>query len=168
MQFEPLKWLNVSFQRSDRNEPFGPDLSAMSYSFDHDQDERGPSRSRRLLPWLAVLILAVIGGAFLWAHNRGEQQTSAAVTTTQSRAAPAAQDDVKQQIAALQRKVSDLQSANQHASDQITDLRRQLSAQQGDRKLLSDQLGALSARVDGLEKARAEFTEPERRRRRAR
>jgi chromosome segregation ATPase len=87
------------------------------------------------------------------------------VAANQSTEQPRANDETKQTLAALQQTVNDLQSARQRDEGQIADLQRQLSAEQGERKLLSDQVGALAGRVDGLEKARAEFTGPANRRR---
>ncbi|WP_407178478.1 hypothetical protein [Bradyrhizobium sp. STM 3562] len=136
----------------------------MSDLFDTDQDESGPGRARRVLPWVLVVILLVIGGALFWANNRAEKN-SPAVAANQSTEQPRANDETKQTLAALQQTVNDLQSARQRDEGQIADLQRQLSAEQGERKLLSDQVGALAGRVDGLEKARAEFTGPANRRR---
>ena len=122
---------------------------------DHiDQSESEPPRSGRMLPFLLViLVLALAGGAYLWA-NYPPQSTSPG---TDANHASAPQGDTRQALAALQQAVNDLQSARQRDEGQIADLQRQLSAEQGEGKQLSDQLSALSGRVDGLEKARAEY-----------
>jgi uncharacterized protein HemX len=130
-----------------------------------DRYTTAPSQSRRVVLWVLVLVLVAIGGAVFWG-NRSERDSSR-VTTVQSEAAqpsPTPQDDAKQAITALQQAVKDLQSANQRAVEQIADLQRQLSAEEGERKLLADQVGALSARLNDLEKARAEMRAPTRRR----
>ncbi|WP_157449815.1 hypothetical protein [Bradyrhizobium sp. ARR65] len=108
--------------------------------------------------------MLVIGGALFWASNRAEKN-SPTVAANQSTEQPPAHDETKQTLASLQQAVNDLQSARQRDEGQVADLQRQLSAEQGERKLLSDQIGALAGRVDGLEKARAEFTGPANRRR---
>ncbi|WP_426433799.1 hypothetical protein [Bradyrhizobium genosp. P] len=65
-------------------------------------------------------------------------------------------DQIKQTLSSLQQSVhavqSDQQKLEQKLSAQINDIQQK----QGDSKLLSDQLGALSARVDSLESAKAE------------
>jgi uncharacterized protein HemX len=119
----------------------------------------GPSQSRPVLLWILFLVLVALAGAVFWGNSRSERDSSR-ITTVQSEAAQPPQDDTKQAVTALQQAVKDLQSANQRAADQITDLQRQLSAEEGDRKLLADQVGALSARINDLEKARAEMRAP--------
>jgi len=83
-----------------------------------------------------------------------------------SKPSTAAQDQTQQTLTDLQQTVKDLQSARESDEGRINDLQRQLSAEQGERKLLSDQVDGLVGRVDGLEKARAEYTGPARGRRR--
>jgi hypothetical protein len=114
----------------------------VAYAADHKQaavaDHEQAARSRRMLPWLLVIVLAAVAGAFFWANSRAERDPSS-VASVQSKPepSPAPQDDTKQAIAAL------------------------LSGEQGERKVLTEQLGALAARVDNLEraldKARAEI-----------
>jgi uncharacterized protein HemX len=138
----------------------------MSNPSDPNRDTAGTSQSRRVLLGLMVLVLVAIGGALYWGNSHLGREPSR-VSAGQPEAAqpsPASQNETKQAVAALEQAVKELQSANQHAADQITDLQRQLSAEQGDRKLLADQVGALSARLNDLEKARAEMTAPTRRR----
>jgi hypothetical protein len=138
----------------------------MSDSPNPNRYTAGPSQSRRVLLGLMVLVLVAIGGAFFWGNSRLEKEFSrvTAVRPEAAQPSPAPQNDTKQAVTALQQAVKDLQSANQRAADQITDLQRQLSAEEGDRKLLADQVGALSARLNDLEKARAEMTAPTKRR----
>jgi hypothetical protein len=107
------------------------------YAADHEQ----AARSRRMLPWLLVFVLAAIAGAFFWANHRTEKDSSSVTTVKSTEQGP--QDDAKQAIAAL------------------------LSGEQGERKVLTEQLGALAARVDhleralaSLERARAEIARP--------
>ena len=139
----------------------------MSNTFNNNQDEDEPTRSRRMLPWLLILVVVVIGGAFIWASNRpGKDSSPVAANQSGAQHAPASQDETKQALATLQLAVNDLKSARQHDADQIADLQRQLSAEEGERKLLSDQVSAMAGRVDGLEKARAEVRAPTNRRRR--
>ena len=138
----------------------------MSDSSSPDHYTAGPSRSRRVPLGLVVLVLVAIGGAVFWGNSRLEKESSRA-TAVQPEAAqpsPAPQNDTKQAVTALEQAVKDLQSANQRTADQIRDLQRQLSVEEGDRKLLSDQVGALSARLNDLDKARAEMRAPTRRR----
>jgi hypothetical protein len=141
-------------------------IADMSDSSSPNHYTAGPSRSRRVPLGLVVLVLVAIGGAVFWGNSRLEKESSRA-TAVQPEAAqpsPAPQNDTKQAVTALEQAVKDLQSANQRTADQITDLQRQLSAEEGDRKLLSDQVGALSARLNDLDKARAEMRAPTRRR----
>ena len=81
-----------------------------------------------------------------WGNSRPEKDSSRTTTVQPEAAQPPPQDDTKQAVTALQQAVKDLQ--------------RQLSAEEGDRKLLADQVGALSARINDLEKARAEIRAP--------
>ena len=140
----------------------------MNNTLNNNRDEDEPTRSRRMLPWLLILVVVVIGGAFIWASNRTGKDSSpvAASQSSNAQQSPASQDETEQALATLQQAVNDLKSARQHDADQIADLQRQLSSEEGERKLLSDQVNALSGRVDGLEKARAEVRPPTNRHRR--
>jgi hypothetical protein len=117
---------------------------------------------RRMLPWLLAIAFVAIAGAVIGTNHRAEQLSSVAaiqanpepsVATDRSKpepsAAPEASDDTKQRVAALQQSLNDIQQA-------LKDL-------QEERKLLSEQLGTLAARLDNLEKARAEVTRGRRR-----
>jgi uncharacterized protein HemX len=101
------------------------------------------SQSRRVILWVLVLVLVALGVAVFWGNIRAEKDSSRTTTVQSEAAQPPPQDDTKQAVIALQQAVKDLQ--------------RQLSAEEGDRKLLADQVGALSARINDLEKARAEI-----------
>jgi hypothetical protein len=102
----------------------------VAYAADHEQ----AARSHRMLPWLLVIALVAIAGTLIWVNHRDEKDASL-VATVQSKAAssPAPQDDAREAMAAV------------------------LSEQQKERKVLTEQLSALAARVDDLEKARAEI-----------
>ena len=93
-------------------------------------DQKQAIRYRQILPWFVVVILLAAAGAFAW--SRVEKDAS--VTTLEAKAG-APQEGTKQAIAKF------------------------LSAEEEKRKVLSEQLGALAARVDNLEKARAEIVE---------
>ncbi len=139
----------------------------MSDAFNMNDDENEPTRPRRMLPWLLILAVVVIGGAFIWANNHaGKNSSPVAANQSGAQQASASPGETKQALASLQQAVNDLKSARQQDADQIADLQRQLSAEEGERKLLSDQVSALSGRVDGLEKARAEVRAPTNRRHR--
>ncbi len=94
----------------------------------------------RMHPWLAVVVLLAAAGAFvlIWA----EKDSS---------------------FTALEAKV-DPPQAPQEGNQAIADLKQAIiefrSAEDDKRRLLSQQLDALAARVDNLEKARAEIAEP--------
>jgi hypothetical protein len=94
-------------------------------------DQKQAIRYRQILPWFVVVILLAAAGAFAWPRV----QKDASVTALEAKAEPP-QEDTKQAIAKF------------------------LSAEEVKRKLLSEELGALAARVDNLEKARAEIVEP--------
>jgi cell division protein FtsB len=119
------------------------------YAADHEQaaatDHEQAPPSPRMLPWLLVIVLAAIAGAFFWVNSRAEKDLSSSVATVQSKpeSSAAPQDDTKQAMAAL------------------------LSGEQEQRKATTEQLGALAARVDKLERvldklesARAEIAGP--------
>jgi len=81
-------------------------------------------RPRRMLPWLLVIVLGGIVGAFFWRDNPAKVRL---LHTSQSKheAPPAPEDPTKQ-------------------------ARATLSGEQADRKILTEQLSALAARVDHL------------------
>jgi uncharacterized coiled-coil protein SlyX len=89
------------------------------------------ARSRRSIPWLLVIASAAIAGTLIWVGHREDASVVAAVPS-KPQSAPASQDVAIQAMAAA------------------------LSEQQRERKLLAEQVSALAARVDDLEKARAE------------
>jgi len=122
-------------------------------------------RLRQVLPWLVVVAAVLVGGALLWRNNHAQQASTPSMEAS-SKPSTAAQDQTQQTLTDLQQTVKDLQSARESDEGRINDLQRQLSAEQGERKLLSDQVDGLVGRVDGLEKARAEYTGPARGRRR--
>jgi hypothetical protein len=120
-----------------------------------------------VFPWLSAVVFVAIAGAIIGTDFRAEELSSLAATqkdpepsvdAVQSKpelsAAPALSDDTKQPVAALQQSLNDFQQA-------LKDL-------QGERKLLSEQVGSLAARLDGLERARAEAGRPATGRRRTR
>jgi hypothetical protein len=102
-------------------------------------DSKEATTTRRMLPWVLVLVLLTAAGAFVWA--RAERAPSP-VTALETKAEPppAPQEDIKEAIAKI------------------------LSAEEEKRRLLTEQLGTLAARIDNLEKARAEVVEPTTRR----
>ena len=100
-------------------------------------------RPRRTLPWLLVIVLSGIVGAFFWASNPVKEYWSLYTLHSKHEASPAPRDEKTQPIAIL------------------------LSGERADRKILVEQLSALAARVDNLETAldnlktaRAEIAEP--------
>ncbi|WP_038379187.1 hypothetical protein [Bradyrhizobium elkanii] len=126
-----------------------------------DLSTRVNARSRLALPLLvAVIALMVAGGAF-WASYRN----STKLATAQEHAAVASTPDpaieqMKQTLASLQQAVQGIQADQQRQAERVGDIQQKTSAQQGEQKLISDQLGALSARVNSLESARAESPAP--------
>lgn len=115
---------------ADRDQPATTD-SEQAGAANHAQT----TRSRRLLPWLLLIALAAIAATLIWVGHREDASVVAAVPSKPA-SAPASQDDAIQAMAAA------------------------LSEQQRERKLLAEQVGALAARVDDLEKARAEAAVP--------
>jgi uncharacterized coiled-coil protein SlyX len=103
----------------------------------HAADPEQAVRSRRMLPWLLVIASAAIAGALIWVNHRDEMDAPL-VPTVQSKPESSAvpQDDAIKAMAAV------------------------LYEQQRERKVLTEQLNALAARVDNLEKARAEIAVP--------
>jgi hypothetical protein len=98
-------------------------------------DQKRATRSRQMLPWFVVVILLAAAGAFVWPRA---EKAAFSVTALETKAEPPAapQEDTRQAIAKF------------------------LSAKNEKREVLSEQLGALAARVDNLENARAEIVEP--------
>jgi uncharacterized protein HemX len=121
-------------------------------------------RLRQVLA-LVVVVAVLVGGTLLW-RNKQASAPSEAASQPSTEPAPGSQDQTQQALANLQQTVKDLQSAREREESRINDLQQQLSAEQGERKLLSDQVSGLVGRVEGLAKARAEYTGPARRRRR--
>ena len=143
----------------------------MSDLSNRNQNDSAPARSRGVLPWIVVLVLVAIAGAFLWANNRNGSDSPHQVAAVQPKAEPSpapVSDETRQAVTALQQNVKDLQQnvkglqdAQQRAADRISDLQRHLATEQGDRKLLSDQVGALSARMDNLANAQTTGSTPQ-------
>jgi peptidoglycan hydrolase CwlO-like protein len=105
---------------------------------------------RRAFPWILILLLIAVGGAFLWTNY---QSVSKSPVVTQPTAEPptpreVADEPARQALAALQQTVKDLQTSQQNAAETISKLQQQVSTEEGQRKLLSEQLGALSARFE--------------------
>jgi uncharacterized protein HemX len=126
-------------------------------------------RLRQVLPWLVVIVAVLVGGGLLWRNDHAEQTSAPSAEAGQPTTKPSpasSQDKAQQALTDLQQTVKDLQSARQRDEGRISDLQQQLSAEQGERKLLSDQVGGIAGRLEGLEKARAEYTGPTRRSRR--
>ena len=95
--------------------------------------------AKSALPWFAaVILLAAVGGVFVLV--RSEDDPVAALEAKAEPPQPAAQEDTKQVV------------------DQA--VAKYLSAEAEKRRALSEQLDALAARVDNLERARAEIMEP--------
>lgn len=134
-------------------------------------------RLRQVLPWsivvVVVVVVGLVGGTLFWRNNHAQQGSTPSVEASQTSVKPSSASEdpghdhrTQQTLTDLQQAVKDLQSARERDEGRIDDLQRQLSAEQGERKLLSDQVSGLVGRVDGLEKARAEYTGPARGRRR--
>jgi len=119
----------------DREEAVATDIAAAP----HQQ----AARPRRMLPWLLIVGLGGIVGAFFWANNPAKEYWSLFTLQSKHETSPAPQDETKQAIASL------------------------LSGEQAERKILMEQLSALAARVDNLvtaldnlKTARAELVGP--------
>jgi BA14K-like protein len=108
-------------EEANREETIAADVAAA--------DRQQPARPLRMLPWLAVIVLGAVVGAFLWTTNPAKDDwlVSALKSKVETSAAP--QDETKQIIIAL------------------------LSGQQRDRQLFMQELSALAARLDSLERA---------------
>jgi hypothetical protein len=95
----------------------------------------------RMHPWLVVVVVLAAAGAFVLI--RAEKDSS---------------------FTALEAKVDPPQAPLEATNQAIADLKQTIiefrSAEDDKRRLLSQQLDALTARVDNLEKARAEIAEP--------
>jgi peptidoglycan hydrolase CwlO-like protein len=120
---------------------------------------------RRIFPWILILLLIAVGGAFLWTNYQSVSKSRVAAQPSAEPSTPreVADDKARQALAALQQTVKDLQTAQQDAAEKISKLQQQISAEQGNRKLLSEQVGALSARFDNFleTNAQAPATSPQ-------
>ena len=119
----------------DREEAVATDIAAAP----HQQ----AVRPRRTLPWLLVIVLGGIVGAFFWRDNPVKDYWFLYTLQSKHETSPAPEDQTKQAIATL------------------------LSGEQAERKILTEQLSALAARVDNLataldnlKTARAEIAGP--------
>jgi pyruvate/2-oxoglutarate dehydrogenase complex dihydrolipoamide acyltransferase (E2) component len=91
-------------------------------------DERA-ARFRQMLLWgLGIVLVTVVGAAFFWATE--ENSSSVAVVQSRPASSPASKEDAEQATIGLL-----------------------LSSYQGERKILTEQLGALTGRVQTLERA---------------
>ena len=120
---------------------------------------------RLAFPWILILLLIAVGGAFFWTNY---QSVSKSPIVAQPIAEPptpreVADEQARQALAALQQTVKDVQTSQQDAAETISKLQQQISAEQGQRKLLSEQLGALSARFENFleTNAQAPATSPQ-------
>ncbi len=104
-----------------REEPVATDIAAA-----HQQQA---ARTRRMLPWLLVIVLVGVVGAFVWANKLAKEYWPLSILQSKHETSPAPQDETRQAIATL------------------------LSGEQGERKILMEQLGALAAHVDNLARA---------------
>ena len=96
--------------------------------------------AKSALPWFVVVVLlaAAVVGVFVLAHS--EDDPIAALEAKVEPPQPALQEDAKQAIEQA--------------------IAKYMSAEVEKRRALSEQLDALAARVDNLERARAEIVEP--------
>ena len=97
-------------------------------------DQKQTTKSRRMLRWFVVLVLVAATVAFVWRHP--EKGSPFTALEAKAEPPPAQQEDTTQVIANF------------------------LSAEEQKWKSLAEQLGALSGRMDNLERARAEMVEP--------
>jgi peptidoglycan hydrolase CwlO-like protein len=119
---------------------------------------------RRVFPWILILLLIAVGGAFLWTnYSVSKSPVVAQPTAEPPTPREVADEPARQALAALQQTVKELQTSQQDAAETISKLQQQISAEQGRRKLLSEQLGALSARLENFleTNAQAPATSPQ-------
>ena len=111
-------------------------------------------RFRDVHPLLPSIVLMILVGAYLWI-DRAPENPSRPATTNQSGTweSPGGAQDVK--LASVQKTVP----TPPNDSTGLLKLQENVQALQSSNKALSDQVGALAARLDSLEKARAEVTE---------
>lgn len=110
------------------------------------------ARSRPLLPWLALALVAIFAvGVAFWLNQKIDAVQAAGAPRQESRATEA-----QQAITAMKQAIAEIQTSQQKLEEQMGQLQRTVAANQGERKLLSDQLSALSTRVDTLSSSRAE------------
>ncbi|WP_316399046.1 hypothetical protein [Bradyrhizobium sp. 33ap4] len=120
------------------------------------------AQARSTLPLLVAILALVIAGAALWASYGSAAKPVPQAAVPQDSAI----GQIKETLASVQQAVQGIQSDQQKLAAQLSDqqklaaqlndIQQKASAQQGEQKLISDQLGALSARVNSLESARAE------------
>ncbi|MCP1831566.1 MULTISPECIES: hypothetical protein [Bradyrhizobium] len=122
-----------------------------------DSSTPGDAQARSSFPLLIAVLAVIVACGALWMSYSNATKFAA----SQERAAVAPPPDpalaeMKQTLASLQQAVQGIEAGQKRQAAQIGDAQQKTSAQQGEQKLISDQLGALSARVNSLESARAE------------
>ena len=127
-----------------------------------DHSTSADAGPRAALPGLIVALLALlVAAAALWmsyssATRPVNSQDHAAVAAAPNPAI----DEIKQSLSSVQLALQGIQSAQEKLTAQVNDIQQKVSAQRGEQKLLSDQFGALSARVNSLESAKADSSAP--------
>jgi BA14K-like protein len=89
---------------------------------------RQAARSRRILPWLGMLVAGAVAAAFLW-DKHDDMYSALNIARSKQESPRAPQDEAKQAIAEL------------------------VSGERAERKVITEQLGALAGRLDNLAKA---------------
>ncbi|WP_128970339.1 hypothetical protein [Bradyrhizobium tropiciagri] len=122
-----------------------------------DRSTPADARPGSTLPLMVAILALIVAAAGLWMSYGNA--TKIAATQQQAAVAPPpdpAIEQMKQTLSSLQQAVQGLQEDQQKLGAQVGDVQQKTSARQGEQKLISDQLGALSARVNSLESARAD------------
>jgi hypothetical protein len=105
----------------DREETVATNIAAAHHS--------KTARPRQILPWLLIIVIGSIVGAFVWVNNPPTGYSFLSSLHAKQETPPAPQDETKQAIAAL------------------------LSGEQAERKILMEQVSGLGARLDNLARA---------------
>ena len=79
---------------------------------------------RRIFPWILILLLIAVGGAFLWTNYQSVSKTPVAAQPSAEPSTPreVADDKARQALAVLQQTVKDLQTSQQDAAEKISKL----------------------------------------------
>ena len=124
-----------------------------------DSSTPADAQARSSFPLVIAVLAFIIACGALWMSYSNATKFAASQERTAAAPPPdPAIAEMRQTLVSLQQTVQGIEADQKRQAAQIGDAQQKTSAGQGERKLIFDQLGALSARLNSLESARAEST----------